>query len=173
MSLQSRLEALATGVANYLRDSILPRLVPSGGATGALLAKTSGTNYALGWVTPQKQAIAVACSDESTALTAGAAKITFVMPFAFALSSVLGSLTTAQPSGSILTVNVKAAGTSIFTTKLTIDNTETDSSTAAAAAVLTATPLTIPAYTKITVDIDQVGASGAAGLKLYFVGTPA
>lgn len=52
MSFASRTTALATRIGNYFRDSILPRLLPSGGTTGQVLAKTTGTNYVVGWVTP-------------------------------------------------------------------------------------------------------------------------
>lgn len=47
-----RINLLATGIANYLRDSIVPRLLPTGGATGTVLGKSSATNYAVSWITP-------------------------------------------------------------------------------------------------------------------------
>ena len=50
MTLQQRIEALATTIGNYLRDSILPRLLPADGATGLVLAKTGAGDYAVGWV---------------------------------------------------------------------------------------------------------------------------
>ena len=49
--LSSRVSLLATRVANYIRDSILPRLIPSGGGAGQALTKSSTTDYAIGWVT--------------------------------------------------------------------------------------------------------------------------
>ena len=49
--LTERITLLATGIANYIRDSINPRLLPSGGETNQILRKTSGTDYAVGWVT--------------------------------------------------------------------------------------------------------------------------
>ena len=49
--LTERITLLATGIANYIRDSIKPRLLPSGGETNQILRKTSGTDYAVGWVT--------------------------------------------------------------------------------------------------------------------------
>lgn len=114
------------------------------------------------------QALPLAVSDETTALTTGTAKITFRMPFAMELSEVRASLTTAQASGSVLTVDVNEGGTSILSTKLTIDNTEKTSKTAAAAAVISDTLLADDA--EITVDIDQVGNGTAKGLKLYLIG---
>ena len=49
--LSARVSLLATRVANYIRDSILPRLIPSGGDAGQALTKSSTTDYAVGWVT--------------------------------------------------------------------------------------------------------------------------
>lgn len=115
--------------------------------------------------------IPVACSDESTALTTGAAKVTFRVPLAITLTEVRASLTTAQSSGSVLTVDINADGVSILSTKLTIDNAEKTSKTAAAPPVVSTPALADDA--EITIDIDQLGASGAAGLKVYLVGVPA
>ncbi|WP_101048669.1 hypothetical protein [Macromonas nakdongensis] len=116
-------------------------------------------------------AIPIACSDETTALTAGTAKVTFRMPFAMTLTAVRSSLTTAQTSGSILTVDINEGGTSILSTKLTIDNTERTSTTAATAAVISDAALADDA--EMTIDIDQVGDGTAKGLKVYLIGVPA
>lgn len=117
------------------------------------------------------QCIAVACSDETTALTTGTAKVTFRMPFAFTLTAVRASLTTAQASGSIFTVDINEAGSTILGTKITIDNTEKTSTTAADAPVIS--DLNLADDAEVTVDIDQIGTSGAAGLKVYLIGRPA
>jgi len=115
------------------------------------------------------QSIVVAASDETTALTTGTAKVTFRMPYAFTLSGVRASLSTAQASGSILTVDINDSGTTILSTKLTIDNTEKTSTTAATAAVISDTALADDA--EITIDIDQVGDGTAKGLKVALIGT--
>jgi hypothetical protein len=125
--------------------------------TGGAVAGTSPT-----------QCIALACSDETTALTTGTAKITFRMPFGFTLSDVRASLTTAQTSGSIFTVDVNEGGTTVLSTKLTIDNTEKTSTTAATPMVISDTALADDA--EITVDIDQIGDGTAKGLKVYLIG---
>jgi hypothetical protein len=114
-------------------------------------------------------AIPVACSDETTALTTGAAKVTFRMPYAVTLTGVRASLTTAQTSGSIFTVDINEAGTTILSTKLTIDNTERTSTTAATPAVISDSSLADDA--EITIDIDQIGDGTAKGLKVYLIGT--
>lgn len=51
-TLADRVGLLSTRIANYIRDSILPRVVPSGGTAGQVLQKTSATDYALGWISP-------------------------------------------------------------------------------------------------------------------------
>lgn len=116
-------------------------------------------------------AIPIACSDEATALTAGAAKVTFRMPHAMTLTAVRASLTTAQTSGSIFTVDINAGGTSILSTKLTINNTEKTSKTAAAPVVISNASLADDA--EITIDIDQIGDGTAKGLKVYLIGAAA
>ena len=115
------------------------------------------------------QSIIVAASDETTALTTGTAKVTFRMPYAFTLAAVRASLTTAQASGSIFTVDINEGGTTILSTKLTIDNTEKTSTTAAIAPVISDTSLADDA--EITIDIDQVGDGTAKGLKVALIGT--
>lgn len=117
------------------------------------------------------EAIQLACSDETTALTTGTAKVTFRMPFAMTVTAVRASLTTAQTSGNIFTVDINESGTSILSTKLTIDNTEKTSTTAATAPVISDTSLADDA--EITIDIDQIGDGTAKGLKVTIIGTRA
>lgn len=112
--------------------------------------------------------IIVAASDETTALTTGSAKATFRMPYAFTVTGVRASLTTAQTSGSIFTVDINEGGTSILSTKLTIDNTEKTSTTAATPTVVSDANLADDA--EITIDIDQVGDGTAKGLKVTLIG---
>lgn len=117
------------------------------------------------------QAFGGACSDETTALAAGTSKLTFRMPYAFTLTAVRASLSTAQTSGSILTVDINESGTSVLSTKLTIDNGEKTSATAATPAVISDTALADDA--EITIDIDQVGDGTAKGLKVWLIGVRA
>jgi hypothetical protein len=114
------------------------------------------------------ESIAIACSDETTALTTGTAKATFRMPFAMTVTEVRASLTTAQSSGSIFTVDINEAGVSIISTKLTVDNTERTSTTAATPPVISDASIADDA--EITIDIDQVGDGTAKGLKVYLIG---
>lgn len=108
----------------------------------------------------------VAIGDETTALTTGTAKVTFRSPYVLTLSEIRTSLTTASSSG-LPTINIKENGTTIFSTKPTIDASEKTSTTAATAAVLSDT--SIADDSEITVDVDVAG-TGAAGLKVLFKG---
>lgn len=119
------------------------------------------------------ESIIIAASDEATALTVGAGKVTFRMPYAFTVTAVRASLLTAQSSGSIFTVDINenpsgGGAVSILSTKLTIDNTEKTSTTAAAPPVISDASLADDA--EITVDIDQVGSGTAVGLKITLIG---
>ena len=126
------------------------------------------------WSNPSQlvtQSLIVAASDETTDLTTGTAKSTFRMPYAFTLSAVRASVTTA-PTGSTIIVNIKESGTTILSSRITIDATEKTSVTAAAQPVISDTALADDS--EITVDIDQVGSTVAGtGLKITLIGTKA
>jgi hypothetical protein len=113
--------------------------------------------------------IQFAASDETTPLTTGTAKITFRVPYAMTLTSVRISLTTAQTSGSILTVDINVNGVSILSTKLTIDNGEKTSVTADIQAVIS--NANIPDDAEVSLDIDGLGDGTAAGLKGALIGS--
>ncbi len=117
----------------------------------------------------QPQCFVIAASDETTALTVGTGKVTFRMPYAFTLTEVRASVATA-PTGSVLTVDINESGTSILSTKITIDAAEKTSATAATAAAISDTALADDA--EITIDVDAIGSTVAgAGLKVALVGT--
>lgn len=117
-----------------------------------------------------KQVIAIACSDETTALAAATAVATFHMPYSFTVTGVKASVTTA-PVGSVLTVDLNEAGSTILTTKLTIDAGEKTSATAATAAVVGGAGPALADNALMTVDLDGVGSGTAGtGLKIYLIG---
>lgn len=115
------------------------------------------------------ECIIIAASDETTALTTGD-KVTIRMPYAFTLTGVKASLTTAQASGSIFTVDVKGAGTTLFSTKPTIDNTEKTTATAATPSVLTSSPTALADDEEVVVNVSQIGDGTAKGLKVVLIG---
>lgn len=109
----------------------------------------------------------IACSDEDTALSAGTGVRTFRMPKAMTLTAVRASLNSACTTGTF-TVDINEGGTTILSTKLTIDATETTSTTAATAVVISDSALADDAL--ITIDIDDAGDGTATGLKVAFIG---
>lgn len=109
----------------------------------------------------------VALSDLTTALAAGTNKAYFRIPRGFTVTAVRASVLTAQSSGSILTIDINESGSTILSTKLTIDNSEKTSQTAATVYVVSDSSLADDA--EITFDIDQVG-TGAAGLIVWIIG---
>jgi len=113
---------------------------------------------------------AIALGDETTPIVAGTSIVTFHAAVGFTLTDVVAGLTTTQTSGTILTFDINEAGVSILSTKITIDNTEDISTTAVAPPVLSDT--VIAAGAKLTIDVDQIGDSTAAGAKIYLVGYP-
>lgn len=117
------------------------------------------------------QYVQVACSDETTALTAGTNKITFRMPFSMTLTALRASVTT-PPTGATLVVDVNVNGATFLSTKLSIDAGEKTSVSAVTPVVFSSTFLDNDA--EITIDIDQIGSTLAGtGLKVTFIGTPA
>lgn len=110
----------------------------------------------------------LACSDLTTALTAATNVAYFRAPFAFTLTGVRASVLTAQSSGTILTVDINVTASSILSTKLTIDNNENTSRTAATAAVISSS--SISDDVEITIDIDSAG-TGGKGLIVTLIGT--
>lgn len=120
------------------------------------------------YVDARPKTLFVACSDETTALSTGAGKITFRMQEAGTLLGVLrGSLSTAQTGGSVLTVDVNKNGSTILSTKMTFDNGEKTTATAATPCVISDTAFAVD--DEFSIDIDQIGDGTAKGLKVYFV----
>lgn len=151
-------------------DTWATKTAPSGTVVGTSDTQTlTGKTLAFGsnTISGLPVEIGVACSDETTAITTGTAKVTFRAPFAFTVTGVRASLTTASSSGTP-TVDINEGGTSILGTKLSIDANEKTSVTAASAATITDSAIANDA--EITIDIDTAG-TGAAGLKLWIIGT--
>lgn len=115
------------------------------------------------------QSFVVALGDETTTLTTGTAKVTFRMPYAFTITEVRASLTTASSSGTP-TFDINEGGSTILSTKITIDANEKTSTTAVTAAVISDSALADDA--EITIDCDVAG-TGAVGAKVTIIGYPA
>lgn len=138
-------------------------------ATGTNTTQVASTAFVQDAISKRSEAIQVAASDEITALTVGTGKTTFRLPYGMTLTGVRASLTTAQTSGTIFTVDIIYNGVSVLSTKLTIDNTEKTSTTAAIPAVITTSALADDG--EIRIDITQIGDGTAKGLKVTLLGT--
>lgn len=124
---------------------------------------------ATGMASSLTQSFIIAASDETTALTTGTAKATFRMPYAFTLTAVRASLTTAGSTSGVTTIDINEGASSILSTKITIDQGELTSTTAATAPVISDTALADDA--QITIDIDGLsGGASEKGLKVTLIG---
>lgn len=136
---------------------------------GFTAAGVSSVNSKTGAVL-EPQSFIVAISDLTTNLATGTNKGYFVMPYNFTLQEVQASVLVAQTAGSILTFDINVNGTTILTTKLTIDNSERTSITAATPPVIASS--SIAKGDIVSFDIDQVGTPLAKGALISLIGYP-
>lgn len=111
----------------------------------------------------------------ATNITAGTGKDSLVLPYGLLLDTVANggiyaTLAVGQAAGVVLTVDVNRNGTSILSTRLTFDNNERSTLTAAIPPVLVAGGEVLAKGDEITIDVDQVGTALAKGLRVYLVG---
>lgn len=141
------------------------------GAVTAITVPSDATKYLAGdgsfVALPYDHILKV--TDDATAVTTGTGKAYFDILRNMTVTGVVATLATAQSSGSTMTVDINQNGTSILSTKLTIDNTETSSLTAATPAVISSA--TLSAGDRITVDVDTVGNGTGKGLTVALIGT--
>jgi hypothetical protein len=104
--------------------------------------------------------LTVAASDETTAITTGTAKLTFISPAAFTLTGVTASLTTTGSTSSVIDVNYN--GSTVFASPITLASGEYYGTTAT-------TTSAIARYGKFTIDIDTAGTD-ATGVKISLEG---
>ncbi len=165
------------GLGTYSGANTLTRTTPAASSNaGAAVNFSAGTkrvmlNATAGYLADgikPLESIIVACSDETTAITTGTAKVTFRMPYAFTVTDVRASVNTA-PTGSTILIDINEGGTTILSTKLMIDASEKTSTTAATPAVISDTTLADDA--EMSVDFDQVGSTIAGkGVKVILIG---
>jgi hypothetical protein len=118
----------------------------------------AGTEIPLG-LGYQTNIVGLALGDMSTTITTGAGKAYWIAPYDGAIVGVFGSVYNVSTSGA-LTFDINLNGSTIMAvTKLTVDQGENSSITAATPAVLTTT--TFSAGQLITCDIDDAGANAA------------
>lgn len=141
--------------------------VKTSGGDGTLSVDT--TSYIPVAGTGMPVVIQIAASDTTTPITAGNGKVTFRMPFAMTLTAVRASDSTA-PTGSSIVIDINESGTTVLSTKLSIDATEKTSTTAATPPVISDSALADDA--EMTIDFDQVGSTIAGvGVIVTLIGT--
>jgi len=156
-----------SGTTSYAED--IPTDVS--GFSGVLSGTDTNVQLALETIDSMPFELTVAVSDETTDLTTGTAKLTFRMPYAITLTEVRANVNTA-PTGATIVVDINESGTTVLSTKLSIDASEKTSTTAATAPVISDSALADDA--EITIDIDQIGSTIAGkGLKVTLIGTRA
>lgn len=118
-----------------------------------------------------KRPIIIAVGDESTVLSVGTAKVKYRMPMGFTVDEVRASLVVAGTGAALVTVDINENGTSILSTKITIDATEKTSETAATPPVIGGAGPDITDDAEISIDIDVIDTDNvAAGLKVTLIG---
>ncbi len=116
----------------------------------------------------QLQSFVIPASDETTDLTTGDAQVTFRMPYAFTLTKVKASVTSA-PTGAVITINIRESGVDVLSTPITIDANELTSESAVTPPVITDPNLADDSEIKI--DLDTVGSvTPGKGLKVVLIG---
>ena len=156
-----------SGASTTLDD--LTDVVITSPATGQIL-RYDGSH----WVnyTPPAIPFTFAVTDETTVITTGDAKITFRIPYACTMTALpRANINTVSSSGTP-TIDINKNGSTILSTKVTIDASEKTSTTAATPAVLSGGSTTFADDDEVSIDIDVAG-TGAKGLKmtLYLIPT--
>lgn len=139
-------------------------LLTTGGIAGVKGDK-GDPGEAFSWIIP--------LSDETTDLTVGVAAVTIRVPFAMTLNTGYDGFAiecNTPPEGSVIQVDCNVWGTSILSTKATIDAFETTSQSAATPVVIST--VSLAANDELTFDIDSVGSTvNGKGLKVRLSGT--
>ena len=116
--------------------------------------------------------ISIALGNETTVLAAASTSVpvvTYHMPYAFTLTNVKVGLTAAGTGAALVTIDVHEAGTTVLSTKVTVDASEKTSATAATQPVISDSALAADSLIEIFVDLIDTN-NVAAGAKVYLIG---
>ena len=141
------------------------RIVPEEGLNCFIKSLADTYTFIAEWNAISLIQLGFAVSDEDTDLEIGTSKLTLRMPYKATLVDVRANVKTA-PTGSTIVVDINESGSTVLSTKLTIDATEKTSTTAATPHVISDSALADDS--EITIDIDQIGSTIAGtGLKIW------
>ena len=161
-----------TGV---LPDASMPNLTGDVTTVEGAVATTIGADKVLlSMVAPaaKTEFIAIALGDESTVLAAASTTVpvvTYHMPYGFTLTNVKVGLTAAGTGAALATFDVHEAGTTVLSTKVTVDASEKTSGTVATQPVISDSALAADSLIEIFVDLVDTD-NVAAGAKVYLIG---
>jgi hypothetical protein len=146
----------------------------TGDVTGATALTIGADKVLLSMVAPaaKTESISIALGDEETVLAAASTTVpvtTFHMPYGFTLTDVKVGCTVAGTGAALLTVDVHEAGTTVLSTKVTVDATEKTSGTATTPMVISNSALAVDSLIEIFVDVIDTD-NVASGVKVYLIG---
>lgn len=113
--------------------------------------------------------VIITCTGKNKVVTVESDVVDFRMPRKIKVTEVRASVSTAQASGSRLTMDIKKNGVSILSTLLSFDNTEKTTKTSSVPCVITPNTI-IDDDDEVSVDVTQVGNGTAKGLKVQITG---
>lgn len=97
-------------------------------------------------------------ADKTSAIAVGESVVDFIFPFDGTLTAVFGGASTAQTSGSILTLDMKINAVSVLSVLITVDNNERSSHTAATGSAISAP--SVLKGDRVTFHVTQAGTGG-------------
>ena len=170
----------AFGSANSLAGYFEIELTDSGGNVSTVIQApttilgpvigdgVSGVGSFATYITETYETIIASVTGEDGNASTGTGKVTFRMPYAMTLTDVRASVKTA-PTGATIICDLNESGSTVLSTKVSIDAGEKTSTTAATPPVISDSALADDA--EMTIDVDQVGSGTAGvGLKFYLIG---
>lgn len=155
-AVEARVDTLEAEMDTAQADIIAAQADADTGIANAATALTAG----------KLEHVELAASDETTVIEAGVGKIKKRIRWAGTLTAVYAELGVAHTSG-LFTVDINKNGSTVLSTKITLDANERDSATAAAPPVISDSSWA--AHDEISVDVDVAGGGSPAGLKVTLV----
>lgn len=166
----AKVDGIAASANNYSHPNHSGDVTSTG--DGATVIASDAVTLSKIAAAAKTESISLALGDESTVLAAASSSVpvvAFHMPYGFVLTDVKVGCTVAPTGAALLTVDVHEAGTTVLSTKVTVDASEKTSGTAATAPVVSDSALAVDSL--IEIFVDQIDTDNvAAGVKVYLIG---